>query len=121
MNGLDPRGTIVQALVRKPTGGSKGITRSLAALVKEPGGMKRVPLAEVVRVDPVGGTSHAERRGGPGETTMELPFNLSLTEDQRRRRGEVPLPYAHEGEGARSVVGTGMDWADEEDEDDEEI
>jgi len=42
--------------------------------------------------------------------------STALTDEQRRRRGEVPIPYVHEGEG---MDGT-MDW-DEEAEDDEEI
>jgi len=116
---LETKGTILQVLVRKPTSGTKGMTRSLGALSITPAGLRSVPLSELVDVNPLSRPA-GEGRGIQGEIGMEVPFNLSLTDEQRRRRGEVPLPYAHEGEGA-GPVGRELDWGDEEDEDDEEI
>ena len=110
----------MQVLVRKPTGGSKGITRYLAASTRTAAGLKTVTLSELVNTDPITGPGAAARTMGKEEMDLDVPFNLSLTIEQRRRRAEVPLPYAHEGEGVD--VGAGLDWGDEEDdEDDEEI
>lgn len=124
-------GAVVQVLVRKATGGAKGISRSLEGLSFAPEtagshsvGSPVVPLSVValetlVQVNPVSGP--ATSRPGPDAAdgthdALGLPFNLSLTEEQRRRRGDVPIPYAHEGEGVE------LGWEEEEDdEDDEEI
>jgi elongator complex protein 5 len=46
------------------------------------------------------------------DTTMDVSFNLSLTDDQKRRRDAVPLPYVHEGEG--------IDMGDDDGDDDDE-
>ncbi|RSH81395.1 hypothetical protein EHS25_006927 [Saitozyma podzolica] len=78
-----------------------------------------VALETLVQVNPVSGPTTS--RPGPDAAdgthdALGLPFNLSLTEEQRRRRGDVPIPYAHEGEGVE------LGWEEEEDdEDDEEI
>jgi elongator complex protein 5 len=124
-------GAVVQVLVRKATGGAKGISRSLEGLSSAPEtaglhsvGSPVVPLSVValetlVQVNPVSGPTTS--RPGPDAAdgthdALGLPFNLSLTEEQRRRRGDVPIPYAHEGEGVE------LGWEEEEDdEDDEEI
>ncbi|GMK58441.1 hypothetical protein CspeluHIS016_0504730 [Cutaneotrichosporon spelunceum] len=97
---------VVLVLLRKATGGAKGIQRSVEGFRAHP-----VPVEDMVNFRPVAVTkvtTHAD---------LNLPFNLSLTEQQREARGAVPLPYAHEGEGAD--LGMGMDWSD--DEEDEEI
>ena len=114
---MESKGAIVQILVRKEKGGTKGITRNLGAVVTKSLGLKAVPLSDLVNVNPVASSGE---NGGQAETGVDVPFNLSLTEEQKRRRGEVPLPYAHEGEGPGGDV-MGLDWGDEEDEDDEEI
>lgn len=110
----------VQVLLRKAAGGAKGIVRTVEGLrrqgrVGKPDGDRWdvAPLAQVVDVRPTVAaatkvTTHAD---------LNLPFNLSLTDQQREARGAVPLPYAHEGEGAD--LSMGMDWSD--DEEDEEI
>lgn len=134
-------GVVVQVLVRKATGGTKGISRTLEGLAisNDAGGrgggtstpvLEVVPLSNLVPLNPVGAASSLSQTssgvtatpGGNSDGTapsahadLLLPFNLSLTDEQKRRRGEVPVPYAHEGEG----VELGFD--DEEDEDDEEI
>lgn len=105
---------VVQILTRKATGGAKGMLRSLEGIRRRKGPQERwdpVALETVVTASPlteVKVTTHAD---------LALPFNLSLTDRQRAERGAVPLPYAHEGEGAD--LGMGMDWSD--DEEDEEI
>ncbi|WVW85818.1 hypothetical protein I302_107856 [Kwoniella bestiolae CBS 10118] len=111
---------IIQVLVRKPTGGIKGISRSLEGVkVLEEGGLKVVQLDELVDLNPLSKPLSA----GGGEKTMnthselDLPFNLSLTDEQKSKRAQVPLPYAHEGEGASGD----LIWEDEEETDDEEI
>jgi elongator complex protein 5 len=60
-------------------------------------------------------TPLAAARAGTTHADLALPFNLSLTDAQRAQRGAVPLPYAHEGEGAD--VRMGMDWSDDEEDD----
>lgn len=129
-------GAVVQVLVRKATGGTKGMTRSLAALAPAPStpaglpapGLEVREVGELVRVDPLSdpnfvrapSTGHTPGgAGGGAHGGLDLPFNLSLTEEQKRRRGEVELPYVHEGEGGADVD-VGMEWEDE-DEDDEEV
>ncbi|BEI79914.1 hypothetical protein CcaverHIS002_0104430 [Cutaneotrichosporon cavernicola] len=97
---------VVLVLLRKAAGGAKGIQRSVEGFRGRP-----IPAQEMVDFRPVTVTkvtTHAD---------LNLPFNLSLTDQQREARGAVPLPYAHEGEGAD--LGMGMDWSD--DEEDEEI
>ena len=116
---FEPRGAIVQILIRKSTGGSKGITRILAALTRAVVGLKTVSLSELVSTDPISGPGALSRTMG-NEMEIDVPFNLALTEEQRRRRAEVPLPYAHEGEGVGAGAGAGLDWGDEEDDDDDE-
>jgi elongator complex protein 5 len=127
-------GAIIQVLVRKATGGAKGISRSLEALAqpnrptsqqtllpaKSHGGLSVVPLSSLISSNPIIAPAHLPP-GGAGQPDADLthdalglPFNLSLTDEQRRRRGEVPVPYAHEGEGVE------LGW-EEEEEDDEEI
>ncbi|WVR07373.1 hypothetical protein IAU60_004414 [Kwoniella sp. DSM 27419] len=120
---------VVQVLVRKPTGGIKGISRSLegvkvlpASETAESSGTKldMVPLDQLLDINPFS-TPASDAMSGERPITshaeLDLPFNLSLTEDQRRKRAEVPVPYAHEGEGASGD----LIWAEEEDDDDEEI
>lgn len=111
---------VVQVLLRKAAGGAKGIVRSVEGLQPTQttsggrGGAGRwsaVPLDQVVQVQPAvvvqkATTTHAD---------LNLPFNLSLTEQQREARGAVPLPYAHEGEGAD--LSMAMDWSDDEEDD----
>ncbi|OCF30640.1 hypothetical protein I316_07688 [Kwoniella heveanensis BCC8398] len=136
---------VVQVLVRKATGGIKGISRSLEALARSAStgsmgdrdqvqakgngeGLGVIPLEEILDLNPF--TTPISGAGpGPGLGTvdgqkpitshaeLDLPFNLNLTDDQKRKRAAVPLPYAHEGEGASGD----LIWAEEEDEDDEEI
>ena len=127
-------GVVVQVTVRKPTGGVKGITRTLASLssssTTSSGSKDRTgstgsigdlgvgPVWDVLDPSPFAAPARdikVDRQAQtPGE--MNLPFNLSLTDEQKRRRGQVPLPYAHEGEGVEL-----MEFGDDEDEDDEEI
>lgn len=112
------------------------MSRHLAALAPlEPGatvgaGLQVKDVGEILRPDPLSdpgfvrssGASMVPKLGagaGGAHDGLDLPFNLSLTEEQKRRRGQVALPYVHEGEGGADVD-VGMDW-DEEDEDDEEI
>ncbi|WVF72626.1 hypothetical protein IAT40_007444 [Kwoniella sp. CBS 6097] len=135
---------VVQVLVRKATGGIKGISRSLEALAKPSGtgtgtgmneqggsggrgheGLNVTPLEKIVDLNPFitpgpgPGSMIASTDGKPitSHAELDLPFNLSLTDDQKRKRAAVPVPYAHEGEGASGD----LIWAEEEDEDDEEI
>ena len=120
------KGAIVQVLVRKATGGVKGISRSLLALMPTPTGELAVrPIKDLSDLKPfnlpsgtegVNGTRRIEGAAPKTHSDMNLPFNLSLTDEQKRRRGQVPLPYAHEGEGVEL-----MEYGDDEDEDDEEI
>jgi elongator complex protein 5 len=112
---LDPStNIIVQSLVRKAAGGSKGISRSLEAFT---GRVEKV--GDVMEVMPV---SNAVGPGGSGvapktHADLDLSFNLNLTDSQKAARMGVPLPYAHEGEGAA----VDLEIDDEDDEDDEEI
>ena len=122
------KGAIVQVLVRKATGGVKGINRSLAALMPislSSRDMAVRPIEDLVDIKPfnvpVGKAGVNGMGGTPGlapknHAEMNLPFNLSLTDEQKRRRGQVPLPYAHEGEGVDL-----MEYGDDEDEEDEEL
>lgn len=79
--------------IRKPTGGAKGTTRRIQAVSRnfEPTAM--APMQKLA-------------------TIADPSFDLALTDDQKRRRDAVPIPYVHEGEG----VDLGLD-----EEDDEEI
>lgn len=111
-------GAIVGVLVRKPTGGVKGISRALAALTPSPNGPGMVvgPVDDLVSVNPINapGAGPAVVKPATTHVDLDLPFNLSLTDEQKRRRGEVPLPYAHEGEGV------GIEFGEDEDDDDED-
>ncbi|ORX38683.1 hypothetical protein BD324DRAFT_621923 [Kockovaella imperatae] len=125
-------GAVVQVLVRKATGGIKGISRTLASIsaqnhTSNSSSREELvagPVDSVVDIKPFAAPTSASSLGRSARvdrpaqtpTEMNLPFNLSLTDEQRRRRGQVPLPYAHEGEGADL-----MEYGDDEDEDDEEI
>ncbi|WVQ99845.1 hypothetical protein IAU59_006988 [Kwoniella sp. CBS 9459] len=125
---------VTQVLVRKPTGGIKGISRSLEALSRPVDGgsadeagnlLNVIPLEKILDLNPfttpnpISATSGLDMDGKPitSHAELDLPFNLSLTDEQKRKRAAVPLPYAHEGEGASGD----LIWAEEEDEDDEEI
>lgn len=137
-------GAVVQVLVRKSTGGVKGITRSLSALTPTPSHpssstgslssaapdqsmhLSSTPISNLIPINPIttpSPSSDPYKNRIPNlkppetHTDLQLPFNLSLTDDQRRKRAEVGIPYAHEGEG----VGEDLDWDWEEDEDDEEV
>lgn len=111
-------GGIVQILIRKPTGGVKGISRSLAAIFGTNGILSVGPVSDFLTVNPIDAPGFSDRASidKPASTHIDLnlPFNLSLTDEQKRRRGEVPLPYAHEGEGV------GIEFGEEEDDDDED-
>lgn len=102
----EPEAYVLQVLVRKASGGAKAIVRST-----EGWRGKVVPLSQVASFN------ITDERKVTTHSDLNLPFNLSLTERQKEERGAVPLPYAHEGEGAD--LGMGMDWSD--DEEDEEI
>lgn len=125
----------IQVLVRKSTGGAKGMSRSLEGLVitststsvREISdlGVKSLedlldltPFSHPVTNIPAGGETRQQSTTGPPapatHTALNLPFNLSLTDDQRRRRDRVPIPYVHEGEGVE------VGWEEEEDDDDDE-
>ena len=121
--------SIVQVLVRKATGGTKGMSRSLEALVIGEKGWTVKSVSDVIPIEPI---QHAAAKSGPGQqgntntnssappkthADLDLPFNLNLTDSQKAARMGVPLPYAHEGEGAA----VDLEFDDEEDEDDEEI
>ncbi|ODO06568.1 hypothetical protein I350_03924 [Cryptococcus amylolentus CBS 6273] len=116
----------VQVLVRKATGGMKGISRSLEALSPTSSqSLSTVPLSSLVPLNPLrhSSTGPPPTANNPSTSTaqthaeLDLPFNLSLTDSQRRQRDSVPIPYAHEGEGASGD----LVWEDEEETDDEEI
>ncbi|KAK4687941.1 elongator complex protein 5, partial [Tremellales sp. Uapishka_1] len=114
-------GAVVQVLVRKAAGGTKGMSRSLEGLSVSTDGLSTTPLSSLLSINPTPRPSHSHlvTKNAPADhTELNLPFNLTLTEEQKKQRGGVVLPYAHEGEG-----GTGLAWEDEEedDEDDEEI
>ncbi|WWD18919.1 hypothetical protein CI109_103375 [Kwoniella shandongensis] len=119
---------VVQVLVRKAVGGAtKGISRSLEGLkfsATLPSQLDLVELGELVQLNPLSTplptlSSQNNEVGRTAQThaELDLPFNLNLTDAQRRQRGAVPLPYAHEGEGASGD----LIWEDEEETDDEEI
>jgi elongator complex protein 5 len=114
-------GAIVQILMRKATGGAKGMNRSLAGLQVVEGG--DIEVCKVEHLIPLNPVSDPSSLGGGAQSVgvqgLDLPFNLSLTDEQKRRRGEVPLPYAHEGEGPSGDIA--FDFEEEGDEDDEEI
>lgn len=129
-NWMIEKGAVVQVLVRKATGGIKGISRSLEALSSSASDratarLSVVALDTLVDLNPLAtatatATAPNDESVGRQASThaeLDLPFNLSLTESQRRQRGAVPLPYAHEGEGASGD----LIWEDEEESDDEEI
>lgn len=107
---------VVQVLLRKPTGGAKALVRAIDGFRKTAaGGWESAPLDAVVDTQPVLAPTEVKRPTTHAD--LHLPFNLQLTDAQKEARGAVPLPYAHEGEGAD--LGMGMDWSD--DEEDEEI
>lgn len=103
---------VLQVLLRKPAGGAKGITREVSGLRRAGDRWEVVGLSDVV--DTALTTAAAETKSTT-HADLNLPFNLSLTDQQRANRGAVPLPYAHEGEGAD--LSMGMDWEDEDEED----
>lgn len=111
-------GGIVSILVRKATGGVKGISRSLASLSGSYGILSIGPVSDLLTVNPIDAPGFSDKANDVKPATthvdLNLPFNLSLTDEQKRRRGEVPLPYAHEGEGV------GIEYGEEEDDDDED-
>jgi elongator complex protein 5 len=110
-------GCIASILVRKATGGVKGISRSLAAIRGADDRIRTGPVSELLFVDPLHSAGLSEKNSeAPAHTHMDLklPFNLSLTDDQKKRRGAVPLPYAHEGEGVS------LEFGDEDDDDDDD-
>lgn len=110
-------GSIVAILVRKPTGGVKGISRSLAAISPSTLGLRVGPVSDLITVNPIDAPGQGgveSQKAAQTHVDLDLPFNLSLTDEQRRRRGEVPLPYAHEGEGV------GIEFGEEDDEDEED-
>jgi elongator complex protein 5 len=111
-------GAIVGVLVRKATGGVKGISRALASVTPRSNGTGLAvgPVDELVSVNPINapGAGLAVVKPATTHVDLDLPFNLSLTDEQKRRRGEVPLPYAHEGEGV------GIEFGEDEDDDEED-
>lgn len=107
-------------MVRKAIGGTKGISRSLEALVDSNtgAGLEVRTIGSLIPLNPVVSAPSAEPvKGTQTHADLSLPFNLSLTDSQRAARLNVPLPYAHEGEGAGAV----LQFDEEEEEDDEEI
>ncbi|KAL1407337.1 hypothetical protein Q8F55_006759 [Vanrija albida] len=111
-----PEEQVVQVLLRKPTGGAKALVRALDGFRKAAaGGWESAALDQVVDTQPV--LAPTETKRATTHADLHLPFNLQLTDAQKEARGAVPLPYAHQGEGAD--LGMGMDWSD--DEEDEEI
>jgi hypothetical protein len=129
--------TGVQVIMRKPTGGAKGMSRSLEGLVttsNQFGGrvpelsvrvlgdiMDLTPFSHPVTTTQTNGDNRPQSTTAPSgptpavtHTALNLPFNLGLTDDQRRRRDRVPIPYVHEGEGVE------IGWEEEEDDDDDE-
>jgi elongator complex protein 5 len=92
---------VIQTLVRKAAGGSKGISRSLEAFSL--GAVKRV--SDIMEIIPMNAPTPGSGSGSTGQppkthADLDLPFNLNLTDSQKAARMGVPLPYAHEGEGA---------------------
>ncbi|OXG16962.1 elongator complex protein 5 [Cryptococcus neoformans Tu401-1] len=130
-------GVGVSVLVRKATGGIKGISRSLEAVVLTPPShpsssathsqLTLPPLSSLISLTPFtlpppsaippDASTHGYPSQAATHADLDLPFNLSLTDSQRQARAQVPLPYAHEGEGASGD----LVWEDEEESDDEEI
>jgi elongator complex protein 5 len=113
---------VVQTLVRKAVGGSKGITRSLEALSLNAGQLVVKKVSDIMEVAPIttapsGSTTTVAGQPPKTHADLDLPFNLNLTDSQKAARMGVPLPYAHEGEGAA----VDLEIDDEEDDDDEEI
>jgi elongator complex protein 5 len=109
---------IIQTLVRKAAGGSKGISRSLEAFSL--GAVKRV--SDIMEIMPMNAPTPGSGSGPTGQppkthADLDLPFNLNLTDSQKAARMGVPLPYAHEGEGAA----VDLEIDEDDDEDDEEI
>ncbi|KAG8808006.1 hypothetical protein FRC18_005261 [Serendipita sp. 400] len=93
----------------------KGVERSLEGIkawnIGE-GGLTICPLDQLESLQPCFKKRVVE--GGMGLTvdggdqnrsdpTRNLPFNLSLTEEQQASRAKVPLPYAHTGEGGSEM------------------
>ncbi|KIR38311.1 elongator complex protein 5 [Cryptococcus deuterogattii 99/473] len=130
-------GVGVSVSVRKATGGIKGISRSLEAVVLTPPSqpssspthlqLTLPPLSSLINLTPfslpppsaipLDASAHGYPSQAATHADLDLPFNLSLTDSQRQARAQVPLPYAHEGEGASGD----LVWEDEEESDDEEI
>ncbi|WVO15914.1 hypothetical protein L204_103579 [Cryptococcus depauperatus] len=112
---------VIQVLVRKATGGIKGTSRSLEALTPTslPGALVVCPLSSILDLTPFSLPQSSSVLGTtePTHASLDLPFNLALTDKQKQKRDQVPLPYAHEGEGASGD----LIWIDEEETDDEEI
>ncbi|WWC71698.1 uncharacterized protein I206_105656 [Kwoniella pini CBS 10737] len=118
---------IIQVLIRKSIGGIKGISRSLEGIkLLEIGDnddkqIKIVELDELLNLNPFNKPSielgESKDKQINNHSELDLPFNLNLTDEQKKKRAQVPLPYAHEGEGASGD----LIWEDEEETDDEEI
>lgn len=107
---------VLQVLLRKATGGAKGMQRSTEAIkCDESQRWSVVALDEIVHPFQAVASTTAASAAGTTHADLNLPFNLSLTDRQRAERCAVPLPYAHEGEGAD--LGMGMDWSDDEEDD----
>ncbi|KAG6336959.1 hypothetical protein ID866_2153 [Astraeus odoratus] len=54
----------------------------------------------------------------PPDPTQNVSFNLYLTPAQERSRGQVPLPYVHEGKSTSAAIFYEPDSADDIDDDD---
>ncbi|EIW67452.1 hypothetical protein TREMEDRAFT_64707 [Tremella mesenterica DSM 1558] len=98
-------GAVVQVLVRRAAGGAKGITRALAALLPPSSDGQHLIIDNVTRIVPLNPFNPPDSLPTRGEkevthADLNLAFNLTLTDAQRKQRMSVPLPYAHEGEGA---------------------
>ncbi|KAG9054079.1 hypothetical protein FS842_006224 [Serendipita sp. 407] len=106
--------TVIE-VVRRTSNMRKGVERSLEGIkawnIGE-GGLTICPLDQLESLQPCFKKRVVE--GGMGLTvdggdqnrsdpTRNLPFNLSLTEEQQASRAKVPLPYAHTGEGGSEM------------------
>lgn len=98
--------------VRKATGGAKAMLRNVAAFDSETCSV--MELDKLLLYDTLGTSSNVPTSRPSTHADLGIPFNLSITDDQRQRRDAIPVPYVHEGEGVE------LGWEEEEEDDDDE-
>ncbi|KAG8219852.1 hypothetical protein J3R82DRAFT_830 [Butyriboletus roseoflavus] len=89
---------VVELILRGAEGRKRGIERTIEAW----NGINPEHLQKLDSLKSIWSQSGSLDKK-PTDTTQTLSFNLKLTPSQEKSRGQVPLPYAHEGKPMPSV------------------